>query len=58
MVEKLKQLRQEKGVSQQNVADEVGLSQQTINRYENHKIEPDIDTLKKLPTILKRLLTI
>ncbi|MDD5017390.1 MAG: helix-turn-helix transcriptional regulator [Eubacteriales bacterium] len=47
MVENLKKLRQEKGASQQEVGDYAGLSQQTINRYENHKIEPDIGTLKK-----------
>lgn len=26
----------------------MGVSQQSINKYESHSIEPDIDTLKKL----------
>ena len=45
MVEKLKLLRQEHGVSQRELAEAVGVSQQSINKYENHAIEPDIATL-------------
>lgn len=48
MVENLKKLRNKKGVSQQKLADAIGVSQQSINKYENHKIEPDIQTLMKL----------
>ena len=48
MIEKLKELRQKKGISQQALADTVGVSQQSINKYENHNIEPDIRTLKAL----------
>ena len=45
MVKNLKHLRNQKGISQQKLANEIGISQQSINKYENHNIEPDIDTL-------------
>ncbi|MCL2108242.1 MAG: helix-turn-helix domain-containing protein [Oscillospiraceae bacterium] len=45
MVKNLKALRNRKGVSQQQLADSIGVSQQSINKYENHNIEPDIGTL-------------
>lgn len=38
-------LRDEKGVSQQKVADAIGSNQQSIHRYENGDYEPDIQTL-------------
>ena len=45
MVKNLKYLRNQKGISQQKLAIEIGISQQSINKYENHNIEPDINTL-------------
>ncbi len=45
MVENLKKLRTEAGLSQQQLANVVGVSQQSINKYENHGVEPDIVTL-------------
>ena len=36
------------GISQQALAEALGISQQSVNRYENHKVEPDIDTLIKM----------
>ena len=48
MVKNLKKLRKDNKVSQQKLADEIGVSQQSINKYENHNIEPDIDTLIKI----------
>lgn len=45
MVENLKKLRVEAGLSQQQLANVVGVSQQSINKYENHSVEPDISTL-------------
>lgn len=45
MVKNLKKLRNAKGISQQQLADVIGTSQQSINKYENHNIEPDIATL-------------
>ncbi len=48
MLKNIKKLREELGISQQTLGEAVGVSQQSINKYENHPIEPDIDTLKKL----------
>ena len=45
MVKNLKKLRMEKGISQQALAARLGISQQSVNKYENHSIEPDIATL-------------
>lgn len=48
MVKNLRKLRIFKGISQQQLADVIGTSQQSINKYENHNIEPDIQALIKL----------
>lgn len=48
MVKNLRALRLSKGVSQQQLADVVETTQQSINKYENHSTEPDIETLIKL----------
>ncbi len=45
MIANLKKLRISRGLSQQQLAEHVGVSQQSINKYENHAIEPDIATL-------------
>ncbi len=45
MVKNLKKLRTEQGVSQQALASAIGISQQSVNKYENHSVEPDITTL-------------
>lgn len=48
MVKNLKKLRNERGISQRDLADIIMVSQQSINKYENHNVEPDIDTLIKM----------
>ena len=48
MLPNLKTLRQEKGVSQQRLAAAIGVSQPSINKYENHNIEPEIEILKRI----------
>ena len=48
MIKNLKYLRNRKNISQQHLAEIIGVSQQSINKYENHSVEPDIDTLIKL----------
>jgi transcriptional regulator with XRE-family HTH domain len=48
MIKNLRALRNKKGISQQQLAENIGVSQQSINKYENHNIEPDISTLIKL----------
>lgn len=45
MVTNLKTLRKQHNISQQQLANAIGVSQQSINKYENHNIEPDITTL-------------
>lgn len=45
MLINLKNLRIKKGISQQKLGEIVGVSQQSINKYENHDVEPDISTL-------------
>lgn len=44
----LKKLRKARHLSQQKLAEEFRLSQQSIYKYENDLAEPDIETLKKL----------
>ena len=48
LLNNIKVLRKEYGISQQKLGDEIGVSQQSINKYENHDIEPDISTLIKI----------
>ena len=48
MLERLKELRSKAGISQKKLADIVGVSQQAINKYENHSTEPDIGMLKRM----------
>ncbi len=45
MVKNLKVIRNNRSISQQTLATAIGTTQQSINKYENHKIEPDINTL-------------
>lgn len=45
MVKNLKSLRLSAGFSQKQLADVINVSQQSINKYENHDVEPNIDTL-------------
>lgn len=48
MVKNLRKLRLRKGVSQQQLADVIETSQQSINKYEHHNVEPDISALIRL----------
>lgn len=48
MVKNLKALRLQKGISQQQLADIVGVSQQSIYKYETQNVEPDLDILTAL----------
>lgn len=42
----LRQLRMDRGLSQQALAEKFNLTQQSIYKYENGLAEPDIETLK------------
>lgn len=46
-MKRLKELREENGISQQKLADEFYISQQSIWKYKNGLSEPDIKTLIK-----------
>ncbi len=48
MIANLKHLRQQKGISQKQLADMILVSQQSVNKYENQNVEPDIKTLVKM----------
>lgn len=48
MLPNLKLLRHEFGISQQRLADAIQVSQPSINKYENHNIEPDISVLTRM----------
>ena len=45
---KLKELRKSKGISQQRLADELCISQQSVNKYENNISFPSLDMLLKI----------
>ena len=47
-MDNLKALREEKGISQQKLAEKINTNQQSIHRYEHGFFEPDIQTLKLL----------
>lgn len=42
---KLKQAREEAGMSQEQVALYIPVTRQTLSKYENGKVEPNIETL-------------
>jgi len=48
MIENLRKLRVTNGITQQQLAEAIGTSQQSINKYENHGVEPDIGTLIRI----------
>ena len=48
MLENLKELRKATKTTQNELAEAIGVSQQSINKYENHNIEPDIETLVRI----------
>ena len=49
---RLKELRNQKGMSQEVLADEAGLSLRTIQRIENGETNPNGDSLKRLSSAL------
>ena len=53
MVENLRVLRNAKGMSQQQLADAIGVTQQAIHQYETDKVEPDLENLIRLADTLE-----
>lgn len=51
MIKNLRFLREEKGLSQQKLAEMLNTSQQTIFKYEKTASEPDISTLVQIADI-------
>ena len=48
MLTNLKKLREDASISQKALADAIGVSQQSVNKYENHNVEPDIGALIRI----------
>ena len=46
--EKIKKLRNEKGLTQKDLADQVHVTFQTVSKWENDENEPDVSTLREL----------
>lgn len=47
-MEKLRELRKEKGISLKDLGAEMGVAESTMSLYENGKRQPDYETLLKL----------
>ena len=50
--EKIKTTRAQKGITQKELAEKAGLAERTIQRIENHKVEPSIYSLNKISEVL------
>ena len=48
MVKNLKALRMERGISQQQLADAISVTQPSIHKYETQSVEPEISILIQL----------
>ena len=48
MLKNLRELRLENNLTQAKLALMIGVSQQSINKYENHGVEPDTDVIRKI----------
>lgn len=51
--ERLKQARESKGMTQQSLADKLFVTRQTVSRWECGERYPDVETIKKLSSILE-----
>jgi len=45
---RIKELREERGLSQAQLAEAIGLNQRRISDYETGRVEPNIKTIKEL----------
>ena len=52
-MENLRSLRESKKLSQQKLADQIGIAQSQIHAYENNMYEPDISTLKRFAELFE-----
>lgn len=51
--DKIKSARSAKGMTQKELADSTGLSERTIQRIENHEVEPSGYSLNKISDVLE-----
>ncbi len=49
---RLRELRQRRMLTQQELADQAGTTESTVNRLENGLQQPRISTIRKLATVL------
>ncbi len=50
--DKIKSARTQKGITQKELAEKTGLTERTIQRIENHEVEPSVYSLNKISEIL------
>ena len=50
--DKIKTARSENGITQKELAEKTGLTERTIQRIENHEVEPSVYSLNKISEIL------
>ena len=50
--DKIKSARTLKGITQKELAEKTGLTERTIQRIENHEVEPSVYSLNKISEIL------
>ena len=50
---KIKQLRLEKGLTQQQLADKIGVKQKDVSRWENGTYNPKLDKLQLIAKALE-----
>ena len=55
-MQKIKALRKEKGLSQQELAEIIGVSQRSVSGYEKDTREPSIEILTKIAIVLDKTL--
>lgn len=53
MKNKIKELRKQMGLRQEDIAKELGVTRQTINAVENGKYNPTLELAMKLAILLK-----
>lgn len=51
--DKIKSARLQKGITQKVLADKTGLTERTIQRIENHEVEPSVYSLNKISEVLE-----
>ena len=53
MNNRVKELRKEKGLTQENLAEVIGVSRQTVNAIEKQKFDPSLNTAFKMAKLFE-----